>query len=215
MQTNGFHPHDATAYSHGPGPPPPRGVPSPPAIPAPAWEARERVPMPMPGVAGIRPPSPQKRKDKLLEQLPERDHNEPCEEWQQKHGADRVMCLACNKYCDGLHETTLAHEKKLEYWLQSKHAGKDFSAPSQPWLAFAKDPTYEDERGLKCLLCDTWVSDIVGICPEDYAGLHGCPSPENSNGHAKMMQRYRSDRDKLEEMLAEKAEHHPEMNHPP
>merc|ERR1712070_1261022 len=131
--------------------------------------------------------------------------------WQEQKG-EYIKCLACNKYCDGNHETTESHKKKLESWLQRYRTPKDFSAPKHPWLAFVEDKHFSDTLEVKCLLCKTWVTDVDDCCPPTYQGLHGFPSRENSQQHVLQLKKFYSDPENWEPWIRkEKHRHHPEL----
>jgi len=118
-----------------------------------------------------------------------------------------IRCMACNKICDGVHETTKEHEKRLEQYLWQLSADdQEYPEPHQPWLAYVPDTSYGKGRYLKCLLCKKWVQDWEALDTQDYSGNHGNKGPNNQKDHAKKMRYWEEYSD---DVLAEKWNWHP------
>lgn len=116
--------------------------------------------------------------------------NQKVEPWQEATPSGYLRCLACNKMCDGVHEHTAEHLRRVEDYMWSLEAeGRDYPAPVQAWLAWVSDPSSGDRRYLKCLLCKKWVQDFdsEGMNTAGYAGNHGEAGPSNQKDHAKKL----------------------------
>lgn len=129
------------------------------------------------------------------------------EDWQELDG-NSIKCRACNKHCDGVHETTADHKKRLETWRwEQKAEEQDYAAPPQPFLAFVADETFGNGKYLRCLLCKKWVQDWECIGDvADYSGNHGNKGPHNGKDHAKRLNNLS---EYLEDLAEEKAIYHP------
>ncbi|CAE8639900.1 unnamed protein product [Polarella glacialis] len=126
-------------------------------------------------------------------------------DWQE-HADGFIRCKPCNKRCDGVHEDTPEHKRKLDYFLETlKSVG---STPSQPFLVRIADASFGKGLFLKCLLCNKWVSESVADCTDEYNGMHGSSGPKNTKEHAQKLRNLDSSR--LEQMRAQKRKWHPD-----
>lgn len=133
---------------------------------------------------------------------------EKLEPWQELD-AWNVRCKACNKVCNGVHEYTDEHNKRVEDFMWRLEAeGREYPSPSQPWLAWVSDPSFGEHRYLKCLLCKKWVqdNDTSDMSSEGYDGNHGDAGPNNQKDHKKKLNNLEY---YLEELAAEKQQFHP------
>jgi len=118
-------------------------------------------------------------------------------------------CKACNKMCDGIHENTAEHHKRLANYLWNlEEETREYPAPSQTWLAWVADPDFDDRRFLKCLLCKKWVQDfeLDSLDTRGYTGHHGDRGAGNQKDHAKKLNNLSF---YVEAIKAEKDLHHP------
>mmetsp|Transcript_96047 Transcript_96047/g.277363 ORF Transcript_96047/g.277363 Transcript_96047/m.277363 type:complete len:376 (+) Transcript_96047:70-1197(+) len=128
--------------------------------------------------------------------------------WDAAAGCAR--CLACSKVCDGQHEQSKEHRRKLEQYLWFiSEKEYSYSSPPQAWLAWVPDESFGRHRYLRCLLCCKWVDDNADEDTAEYSGTHGFPSDQNQKGHRKRLQYMDFDVDAL---LEEKRHWHPDMN---
>eukprot|EP00747_Dinoflagellata_sp_TGD_P179567 gnl/TRDRNA2_/TRDRNA2_30594_c0_seq1.p1 gnl/TRDRNA2_/TRDRNA2_30594_c0~~gnl/TRDRNA2_/TRDRNA2_30594_c0_seq1.p1 ORF type:complete len:419 (-),score=96.12 gnl/TRDRNA2_/TRDRNA2_30594_c0_seq1:33-1247(-) len=138
--------------------------------------------------------------------------------WQEQDPQGYVKCKACNKVCDGVHESTDEHARKLENWLAWNKAGqgeeRTYEEPAQQWLAYVACEDFGPHRYLKCLFCNKWIQDWDGYNTVGYAGAHGDPSSANQKDHKKKMNDLDwylgpEGRSTMEPILAEKRKWHP------
>ncbi len=98
------------------------------------------------------------------------------------------MCTLCNKFCDGCHEATPAHQKRLEAYYYARQK-EHYELPEEPWLAWVRDS--DSKLYLKCILCDKWVMDLEGpLAGAQYRGLHGSLGVENQKKHRKLLENF-------------------------
>lgn len=109
----------------------------------------------------------------------------PLESWQTADEHGNIHCIPCGKCCDGCHETTLDHKRRVRAYLWSFEV--DYSAPAQPWLAWVECNQWGGGRWLKCLLCKKWVQDFEGKTTGAYQGTHGSLGPGNQQEHRKKL----------------------------
>jgi len=111
---------------------------------------------------------------------------EPWQEWDEANQC--LRCRACNKLCDGLHETTKEHTRKVEQFMWNLQANESmYKAPVQPWLAWIPDASFGKGRYLRCLLCKKWISDWEELDTSGYNGSHGDASDYNQKDHARRL----------------------------
>jgi hypothetical protein len=108
------------------------------------------------------------------------------ETWQELLSDGEVRCILCNKCCNGVHETTPEHAKKVFAYLATLEG--DYKEPDEPWLSWLPCKEWGEGLFLKCLLCDKWIQDLVGTDPRGYDGHHGSLSSKNQKGHSKKIQ---------------------------
>lgn len=82
--------------------------------------------------------------------------------WFRMQGDGTVMCLACSKVSDEVHNVTDTHNRRVESWVAAEEIRlSNFPPPREPWLAWVlfdeNDPS--SERSQRCLLCSKWVND--------------------------------------------------------
>eukprot|EP00929_Paragymnodinium_shiwhaense_P056332 TRINITY_DN28197_c0_g1_i1.p1 TRINITY_DN28197_c0_g1~~TRINITY_DN28197_c0_g1_i1.p1 ORF type:complete len:451 (-),score=97.28 TRINITY_DN28197_c0_g1_i1:115-1380(-) len=105
-------------------------------------------------------------------------------QWIELDREGQKKCIPCNKYWDESHDTTAAHLRKLDGWLeQQKVKRTNYAPPAEPYLAWVEDPSYPGERQLKCLLCSKWVHD-----DESHSGSF--QDPRGSKEHQKNLRNY-------------------------
>mmetsp|Transcript_104107 Transcript_104107/g.164423 ORF Transcript_104107/g.164423 Transcript_104107/m.164423 type:complete len:465 (+) Transcript_104107:101-1495(+) len=129
--------------------------------------------------------------------------------WQADDGdGSGIRCIPCRKICDGYHEQTPDHKRKLKDWLAAQR--KEYDAPEDDWLAYVE---CDGARQLRCLMCEKWVVDFDGSDPSLYIdGEHSRLSDKNQKDHKKRMlqlEEYMNDRGYWSAILAEKAKWHP------
>lgn len=116
-------------------------------------------------------------------------------------------CIPCNKMCDGVHENTDEHKKRVaDYVYRLGVEGKEYPAPVQPWLAWVSDSSTGGWRYLKCLLCKKWVQDLGSELTVGYVGNHGGKGPANQKDHAKRLANLEY---YLADLMVEKGQWHP------
>lgn len=138
-----------------------------------------------------------------------RAKNSALERWQADDvDGCGIRCIPCKKICDGYHEQTPDHKRKLREWLSAQR--KEYDAPEDDWLAYVE---CEGVRQLRCLMCEKWVVDFDGADASLYIdGEHSRLSERNQKDHKKRMQQldeYMNDRGYWKAILAEKARWHP------
>lgn len=134
------------------------------------------------------------------------------EDWQEHDGQGNIRCKACNKMCDGIHEATTEHRRRLENykWFQTA-AEKAYPAPQQEWLAWVECESEGPGRFLMCLMCNKWVNDwdqtsrsTVGYC-----GHHG--NFNESGNQKKHRTKLGSITEHRQWLREEKSKWHPEV----
>lgn len=138
----------------------------------------------------------------------------PVQSWQQVDEDGNRRCLACNKWCDGVHEQTQEHKRRVANYVDggALHNHGGCPAPAQPWLVWAQGEAWGDERSLKCLLCDKWVQDFGDADTTGYRGHHGELGAGNQKDHRKKMENlecYKRDTVYWSQLLAERERWHP------
>lgn len=137
-------------------------------------------------------------------------HSGCLEKWQAADTDGQVRCVPCNKYCDGLHEATSEHEKRI--WAFAVTLEGNYKEPEEEWLAWMACEEWGEGLYLKCLLCDKWIQDLAGTDPRGYDGHHSRLSSNNQKGHLKKMQNldyHMKDHSLWNAMLAERSKWHP------
>lgn len=131
------------------------------------------------------------------------------ERWQEI-GAEGIKCIPCDKYCDGFHEHTPEHIRRVALFLEALE--DQYREPIEPWLAWLPCKECGEGRYLRCLLCKKWVQDFEGTDTRHYDGQHGKLSVKNQKGHLKKMENldaYKADAIFWNALLAERSEYHP------
>lgn len=132
--------------------------------------------------------------------------NGKLERWQELRPDGMINCLACSRVCDGNHELTADHHKRVQNYLGLLDlADKDYPAPPQPWLAYLEDPSFGEGKFLKCLLCAKWVNDWTDASTAGYIGNHGDKGALNQKDHAKKLNNLEY---YLKDLATEKAKWH-------
>jgi len=129
------------------------------------------------------------------------------EPWQEHDADGKIRCILCDKICDGCHEHTQEHQRKLANFMWEKDVEENgYPTPAQTWLAWVPDSkSSKSERCLKCLLCDKWVGDWQGSSTVGYAGTHGDEGDANQKDHKKKLADLQS---KMPWLMTEKAKYH-------
>ena len=109
------------------------------------------------------------------------------ERWQKWDPTQEAYrCLPCAKICDGQHEYTDEHNRKLGFWVEPEKVEKfEYEFPPHPWLAWKPDASWRPGKYLHCLLCKKWVQDFDpdSMQLKFYAGKHGLESGDNQKVH--------------------------------
>jgi len=127
--------------------------------------------------------------------------------WQEVLADGQVRCIPCQKFCDGIHETTAEHAKRVFAYIETLKG--DYKEPEVPWLVWASCEEWGEGLYLKCLLCNKWIQDLVGTDARGYDGNHGSAGSQNQKDHAKkirnlphVLAEYAQDRDYWDERRA-------------
>lgn len=145
------------------------------------------------------------------------DSEQKCEtlRW-QKADSYGIRCLACDKYCDGKHEATPDHARRLRDFLLYLDA--DYAEPAEPWLAWVACEQWGKCRWLKCLMCNKFVQDLDGTSTEGYKGSHGQFGPTNQKDHRRKLENLDAlmrDASRWNPIAEERAVWHPPRPQPP
>lgn len=114
------------------------------------------------------------------------------EPWQRQDAQGNILCTPCGRLCDGVHEYTKDHNRKVEFYLWDLTAAEQvYPEPPQLWLAWVEEASFGRGRFLKCLMCDKWTQDWGGdLNTEAYCGNHGLASESNQKDHARRLANY-------------------------
>lgn len=105
----------------------------------------------------------------------------PLEPWQERMQDGEIKCLACNKFCDGYHENSGDHERKLAWYmsnigvLQQRStvvrtcmpcSGSSSSSAARPAPNLEEWQEMDQEGNIKCLPCNKFCDGCHECCDE-------------------------------------------------
>lgn len=122
------------------------------------------------------------------------DPEAPLEDWQERT-ANGIVCIPCNRCCNGIHESSAGHKSRLVYWLWRRRSqDTEYPPPTQPWLAWVCETPDGGGKYLRCLLCDKWVQDFDhsngDFNTAEYSGNHGNLGRGNQKDHGRKLENF-------------------------